>query len=187
MAASAAAPQVAASTNTASISWSGSSTSLLALQVLGSTSVITAQALTTVPTQYTVHNGQGALAGTATVSISVGRPSGINLPVGRARGFGVYSVGGVITPSSERSATYQTVPIVGQFGFPSTTWVGTRNVSVAPKGNAVVPVESGLAGVNTGVTVSLLASFPVVLSVVLNGKTFTSSTTISVPVGAGIL
>ncbi|KJL26371.1 hypothetical protein [Microbacterium azadirachtae] len=187
VAAAVATPLAAASTANASIAWNGSSTSLLTLALLDGGGTLTAQVLITVPTQYTVTNGTGPLTGAATVTIAVGRPAGINIPVGQARGFGVASVDGINTTAGERTTTYQTAPIVGSFGFPATSWTGTRTVTVASNGTLNVPVVFGLAGVSTGVAISALATFPVTLTVVLNGRTFTSSTSISVPVGAGIL
>ncbi len=183
IAVAAATPLAAASVNNASIAWNGSTTALLGLHVLDTATVITANALVTVPTQYTVTNGAGALTGAATVTITVGQPSGINLTLGRARGFGVYSVDGVTTPAGERSFNYPNAT----FGFPNTTWTGTRNVTVASDGTLNVPVEFGLVGTHDLASIGLLGSFPVTLTVLLNGKTFTSSSTIDVPVGAGIL
>ncbi|GAA2858312.1 hypothetical protein [Microbacterium arabinogalactanolyticum] len=188
VAVAAATPLAAASTANASLAWTDSSTSLLALRVLDSASVITATALVTVPTQYTITNGAGAITDNATVTITVNRPAGINLTLGSARGFGVYSVDGIATAPGERTATYNTLPVVGNVGFPLTTWTGTRPVSIASNGALAVPVEFGLAGTNTGVSVSALATFPVNLSVKFSdGSTYTADSTISVPVGAGIL
>lgn len=169
------------------VEWTESSTSLASLALLDGGGTVTAQVLVTLPIEFNVDNTGGQPLDSATVSITVGRPGGINLPVGRARGFGVASVGGTATTAGERTATYQSAPIVGQYGFPITTWTGTRPLNVAPNGNVDVPVEFGLAGTSTGVTISALSTFPVTLSITYGGVTQTASTTISVPVGAGIL
>jgi len=193
VAVAAATPLAAASTTANGVAWTDSSTSLLALRVLDSASVITATALVTVPTEFSITTGTAtagfsALAAQdATVSINVGRPAGINIPLGTARGFGVYSVDGVATAAGERTATYNQV-LGANIGFPATTWTGTRSVTLPSNGTLAIPVEFGLAGTNSGISVSLLASFPVSLTVTLPGGTpLTASTTISVPVGAGIL
>nr|MBS1901056.1 hypothetical protein [Actinomycetota bacterium] len=187
VAVAAATPLAAASVNNATLAWTASQTALLSLHLLDSASLITAQALVTVPTQASIHNGTGALSGQATVTVTVGRPAGINIPVGRARGFGVYSFDGVTTLPGSRTVTYQSAPIIGEYGFPTTTWTGTQTVSIASNGTLNVPIVFGLAGTSTGVSISLLSSFPVTISVTIGGKTLTASTTISVPVGAGIL
>lgn len=188
IAVAAATPLAAASTTNSSLAWTGSNTGLLTLRVLDSASLITAGVLITVPDEYTIDNGPGAISDTATVTITVSRPGGINLTLGSARGFGVYSVDGIPTTSGERTAVYNTLPIVGNVGFPITTWTGTRTVTIASDGTLAVPVEFGLAGNNTGVSVSALATFPVNLTVTFtDGSTYSASTSISVPVGAGIL
>lgn len=184
-----AAPAFAASGPAAlgGVEWTESSSSLATLALLDGGGTLTAQVLVALPTVFNVDNTGGQTLDSATVSITVGRPAGINLPVGRARGFGVASVGGTPTTAGERTATYQSAPIVGQFGFPITTWTGTRTLNVAPGGNVDVPVQFGLAGTSTGVTISALATFPVTLSITYNGVTQTATTSISVPIGAGIL
>ncbi|PPG42701.1 hypothetical protein [Pseudoclavibacter sp. RFBA6] len=180
-------PLAAASINNASIDWSASQTDLLSLRVLDSQTVITAQALITVPTQVSFINGPGAIsAQSAVVTITVGRPTGINLTLGRARGFGVYSYNGVVTTPAQRSAVYQTAAGI-PFGFPLTTWSGTQSITVASNGTLNIPVVFGLAGVNSGVGVSALATFPVAITIVAGGRTFNDATNISVPVGAGVL
>lgn len=182
-------PLAAASTPTdPTLAWTADTTALLSLQLLDGGGTVQAGALVTVPTEYTFTNGSTALNGeTATISVAVGRPAGINIPVGRARGFGVYSVNGVPTASGARTAVYQTAPIVGQYGFPTTTWTGTSSLTVPSNGTLVVPVAFGLAGTSTGVSISALASFPVTLTIVVGGNTYTASSTVLVPVGAGIL
>ncbi len=188
IAAAVAAPAAVASVNTLGLAFTASQTALLSLNLLDGGGVLTAQALVTVPTTVTLTNGPGAVSENATVTVSVARPAGINLPVGRARGFGVYSFNGVPTTSGERTAIYQSAPIIGQYGFPATTWTGTNvPVSVASNGSLNLPIVFGLAGTSTGVTISALSSFAVTITVVIGGRTLTANTSISVPVGAGIL
>lgn len=182
-------PLAAASTPTSpTLAWTANTTALLSLQLLDGGGTVQAGALVTVPTEYTFSNGSTPLIGAAAiVSIAVGRPAGINIPVGRARGFGVYSVNGVPTSPGTRTAAYQTAPIVGQYGFPATTWTGTSSLTVPSNGTLVVPIVFGLAGTSTGVSISALATFPVTLSITVGGSTYTASSTVVVPVGAGIL
>lgn len=187
IAAAAAAPAAVASVNNLSLAFTASQTSLLSLHLLDQAGVLTAQALTTVPTMLTFTNGPGAVADTAVVTVSVSRPAGINLPIGKARGFGVYSYNGTPTLPAQRSAVYASLPVVGQIGFPATTWSNTQTISIPSNGTLSVPIVFGLAGVNTGVAVSLLATFPVTVTVVIGGRTLTAASSISVPVGAGIL
>ncbi|WP_245934645.1 hypothetical protein [Arthrobacter psychrolactophilus] len=193
IAAAIAAPAASASIATADVLWTASSSSLANLRVLDSATVVTAQVLPTVPTAFTITNGPGAISGPATVTIQVGRPSGINISLGRARGFGVYSYGGVATPSSTRAIEYQKTPVVFgiggvEYGFPLTTYTSVQNVTVDSNGQLVVPVEFALAGSSDLVTIQALASFPVTLTVTFSdGTTRTASTSISVPVGAGVL
>lgn len=187
IAVAAATPLAAASTTNASVAWTGTDTGLLSLQLLDGTGVLAAQVLITVPDEYTITNGPGAINEAATVTINVGRPGGINLPLGRARGFGVASVDGIDTTAGERTATYQSALGV-PFGFPNTSWTGTRNVTVASDGTLAVPVVFGLAGVSDLLAISALASFAVTLTVEFSdGSSYTDSSAISVPVGAGIL
>ncbi|MDR6987992.1 hypothetical protein J2Y66_002490 [Paenarthrobacter nitroguajacolicus] len=187
IAAAVAAPAAVASVNTLGLAFTASSTSLLSLNLLDGGGTLTAQALVTVPTTLTFTNGPGAVSENATVTVSVARPAGINIPVGRARGFGVYSFDGALTTAGQRTAVYQSAPIVGQFGFPATTWTNSVPVTVASNGTLNVPIVFGLAGVSTGVAVSLLATFPVTVTVVIGGRTLTATSNISVPVGAGLL
>lgn len=193
IAAAAATPMAAASTVASGVRWTGSATSLLALRVLDSASVITAQALVTVPTEFSITSGTAtpamarAATQNATITVDVGRPTGINLPLGRARGFGVYSVAGATTASGERTVDYNSALGV-DIGFPRTSWTGSRPVTLGSNGTFAVPIEFGLAGTNSGIAVSLLAGFPVTVTVTMPGGTpLTATTTISVPVGAGIL
>jgi len=187
IAAAVAAPAAAASVNTLGLAFTASSTSLLSLRVLDGASALTAQSLVTVPTILTFTNGPGAITDNALVTVSVSRPAGINLPVGRARGFGVYSFNGSATTAAQRTTTYQSAPLLGQYGFPSTTWSNNVPVTIAGNGTLNLPIVFGLAGTSTGVSISLLASFLVTVTVVIGGRTLTAISSISVPVGAGIL
>ncbi|MFE4196479.1 hypothetical protein ACFRJ9_11490 [Paenarthrobacter sp. NPDC056912] len=187
IAAAVAAPAAVASVNTLGLAFTASSTSLLSLNLLDGGGTLTAQALVTVPTTLTFTNGPGGVTENATVTVSVTRPAGINIPVGRARGFGVYSFNGTTTTAGQRTAVYQTAPIIGQFGFPATTWTSSVPGTVASNGTLNLPIVFGLAGTSTGVAVSLLASFPVTVTVVIGGRTLTATSSISVPVGAGLL
>lgn len=188
MAVAVAAPLAAASVNTSDLSLTGTQTGLLSLTLLGGGGTVTANALTTVPTELTIYNSAGAINQTATVTITVGRPAGINLPVGQARGFGVASFNGTPSTAGQRTAVYQSAPITGQFGFPLTTFTTTLPVNIPSNGTQVVPFVMGLAGVSTGITVSALANFPVTIVIDYgNGVTRSLATSISVPVGAGIL
>jgi hypothetical protein len=182
-------PLAAASVGNAALAFTDSETGLLTLTLLDGGGVLTAQALTTVPTELTLTNGAGAIDGaTATVTITVGRPGGINIPVGQARGFGVASYDGTASTAGERTATYQSAPIIGQYGFPITTFTRATTVTVASNGNLVLPVTFGLAGVSTGVAISALSSFPVTATVDFGGgNSYTATSTVSVPVGAGLL
>ncbi len=182
---------VASEGNVASLTWTDSETGLLALRVLDSATVITAQALVTVPTEFTLVNGGGAITDTATVTITVGRPTGLNIALGTARGFGVYSYDGVVTATGERTVSYEQTAITNvEYGFPITTYTGlAKSFAVASNGSLVIPVEFGLAGTHTTIaSIDLLADFPVTLTVDFGaGRSYTANTTISVPVGAGIL
>ncbi|MFF1831729.1 hypothetical protein [Paenarthrobacter sp. NPDC058040] len=187
IAAAVAAPAAVASVNNAALAVTGNQTGLLTLNLLDGGGTLTATALTTVPTQLTLTNGAGAINQTATITVTVARPAGINIPVGRARGFGVYSYDGVNTTAGQRTTTYQSAPIIGQFGMPTTTFTTTQNISVASNGTLNIPIVFGLAGTSTGVAISLLATFPVTITVDFGTRTLTASGTISVPVGAGLL
>jgi hypothetical protein len=125
---------------------------LVTLSLLDGSGTLTAQALTTVPTMLTFTNSLGRVTGTTTVSVAVGRPAGINIPVGRARGLGVYSYDGTPTTAAQRTSTSQTAPLIGQFGFPATTWSGTQAITIASNGTLSLPIVFGLAGVSTGVS-----------------------------------
>ena len=173
----------------AGIDWTSSQTGLLSLSLIGTASTIDAQVDVTVPIELTLSNGVGAISDpAATVVVSVGRPPGINIAVGRARGFGVASFNNTASTADERTATYQTQPIIGQYGFPLTTFTRVMPINVSSGSQLVLPVQFGLAGVSTGVSISLLASFPVsVIVTFTGGHSITASTTISVPVGAGVL
>lgn len=188
IAATAALPHAAASVNNAALAFTASQTALLTLNLLDGGGTLTATALVTVPTQLTVDNGPGALSAVTTVvTVAVGRPAGINIPVGRARGFGVYSFDGVLSTSGERTTTYQSAPVVGQFGFPATTFSRTITLTIASDGTLNIPIVFGLAGNSTGVAISALATFPVTATFVIGGTSYVATSTISVPVGAGIL
>lgn len=74
IAAAVAAPAASASVNNANAILTNNVTSLLALNILDSATVLTAGAAVTVPTTLRITNGAGALSGNATVTITVGRP-----------------------------------------------------------------------------------------------------------------
>lgn len=180
-------PNAAASIATATFAQTNSQTGLLTLRLLDGTGTVTAGALVTVPTEYTLTNTPGAISTTGTVTVTVSRPSGINIPVGRARGFGVAAFNGTNSTSGERTTTYQTT-LGAPYGFPNTTF--TRSgvaVNVASNGSRAFSISFGLAGVSTGVTISALATFAVNVQLAVPGKIYSASGTISVPVGAGIL
>ncbi|WP_345148761.1 hypothetical protein [Arthrobacter ginkgonis] len=143
----------------------------------------------TVPTGVTLSNpAAGAIVNEiATVQVNIGRPPGINMPVGRARGFGVYSFNGVPTVAGSRTATYQTAPIVGQFGFPATTFTTAEAFSVASNGVLPIAFELGLAGVSTGSSISVPVTFPVTITMTIAGNVLVTTTTVLVPVSADIL
>ena len=190
VAAAVATPLAAASVagTLASVALTTPTSSLLTLNLLDGGGTVTAGVLTTVPTIAALTSDAGAItAQTAAITISVARPTGVNISVGTARGFGVYSVNGVLTTPAQRSAVYQTAPIVGAFGFPLTSWSGTAPVTIAANGTLNLPVVFGLAGTSSGVAISALTNFAVTLSVTINGVTRTAAGTITVPVGAGIL
>lgn len=188
MAVAVAAPLAAASVNSSGLAVTGTQTGLLTLNLLDGGGTVTAGALITVPTEFTITNGAGAINQTATVTVTVGRPAGINVSVGRARGFGVASLNGTPSTAGQRTAVYQSAPIVGQFGFPLTTFTTTLPVNVPSNGTQVVPLVLGLAGTSTGLAIQALAAFPVTIVVDFgNGLTRTATSTVSVPVGAGIL
>lgn len=189
IAAAIAAPAASASVANASLAWNGTRSSLLGLQVIDSQDVVTVGVLFTIPNQFTLQNGAGAISGPAVVTVVVGRPAGINLTTGTARGFGVYSYDGVPTPSSTRTAVYQRGGVLNTpYGFPLTTYTSTHSFTVASNGALTVPVEFGLTGSSGLLNIAALASFPVTLTVDFgNGNVYSDTTTISVPVGAGIL
>ncbi|QLD12240.1 hypothetical protein [Microbacterium oleivorans] len=188
MAVAVAAPLAAASVNTSGLAVTGTQTGLLTLNLLDGGGTVTATALTTVPTEFTITNGAGAINQTATVTVTVGRPAGVNISVGRARGFGVASLNGTPSTPGQRTAVYQSAPIVGTFGFPLTTFTTTLPVNVPSNGTQVVPLVLGLAGTSTGVAISALTTFPVTIVVDFgNGLTRTATSSVVVPVGAGLL
>lgn len=188
MAVAVAAPLAAASVNNSGLAVTGTQTALLSLNLLDGGGVVTATALTTVPTEFTITNGAGAINQTATVTVTVGRPAGINIPVGRARGFGVYSLNGTPSTASQRTVAYQSAPIIGQYGFPLTTFTTTLPVNVPSNGTQTVSLVMGLAGTSTGVSISALSTFPVTITVDFgNGLIRTATSSVVVPVGGGIL
>lgn len=189
IAVAAATPMAAASPGNASLSWTASNSGLLALRVLGTGAIITAQALVTVPTQFTLTNGPGPInVAAATVTVVVGRPSGISLSTGTVRGFGVYSLNNVVSGPTQNTTDYETF-LGSPIGFPITTFTGTLPVTVASNGALAVPIEFGLSGTSTSILdISLLATFPVTLTVNLGGgNVYSASSTISVLADAGIL
>lgn len=181
-----AAPLASASVGNAGLAFTSSSTGFLTLSLLDGSSVITAGALVTVPTEFTITNGPGAINDTAAVTVVVGRPGGIPLSVGRARGFGVYGLNGSVV-AAQNSVSYQSLFGV-EYGFPITTFTGTLPVVVSSNGFLAVPIEFGLSGVSDAVSITALASFPVTLTVDFGGgNSYTASSTISIAAGAGIL
>lgn len=188
MAVAVAAPLASASVNTSGLAVTASETSLATLNLLEGGGTVTATALITRPSQITVTNGPGAISQTATFTVTVGRPAGVNISVGRARGFGVYSFNGVPSTAGQRTAVYQTAPVVGQYGFPLTTFTTSTAVTVPSNGSLNIPIVFGLAGVSTGVAVSALTTFPVtVVADFGGGVTRTATSSVVVPVGAGVL
>lgn len=182
-----AAPSAAASVNNADLQLTGLDANLLSIQVLDSPTVATAAVALTVPTQLAVVNGAGALTGSATVSIRVGRPSGIALTLGRARGFGVYRFDGATTTSGQRTTVYETNALGSQIGFPVTTFTTTTNLDVASGQTLNIPLVWGLAGSRSGVAVNALATFPVTATVTVGGRTLAAASSIIVPLNAGVL
>jgi hypothetical protein len=189
VAAAVAAPMAAASVANATLAWGGNASNLATLNLLDTGGTVTATALITRPTQFTLTNGDGAISGeTGTVTIIVQRPAGINIPVGRARGFGVSQYNGVATTSGARTAVYQRAAITNlAYGFPLTSFTTTQPITIASNGTLVVPVVFGLAGFSDLLAISAVATFPVTLSVVVAGRTLSATSTITVPVGAGVL
>lgn len=182
-----AAPTASASVLNATLSLPTPSTSLLTLNLLDGGGTVTAGALVTVPTIVRLANGDGAITGqVATVKVTVARPTGITVTLGRARGFGVYSYNGVNSTSTERTAVYQSslgVP----YGFPMTTFTTTQIITVASNGVLDIPVVWGLAGVSTGVAVNALTNFLVSVEVTVGGRTLAAADSISLLANAGIL
>src|SRR5690606_8865054 len=83
IAVAAATPMAAASTANASVAWTGSATDLLSLTLLDGSGLVTAGLAVTVPDEYTITNGPGAITNEiATVTIAVGRPTGISISTG---------------------------------------------------------------------------------------------------------
>lgn len=193
----AAAPFAAASVNNASFAQTNDTTSLARLQLIDTQSALTAKVLTTLPTVFTLTNGAGALNGTAKVIITVGKPGGINITLGAARGFGVYKFRGGVTAPGTRTVTYQSGGLFDvDYGFPTTSFTsGVFPITLGPGASQPIPVEFGLAGKHYGVSISALAHFPVTVTIILTPTGVNSSRTlvanpssgISVPVGAGIL
>lgn len=188
LAAAVATPLAAASVGNASLDWTGNAGSLASLRILNGGSVATVGLLMTMPNQFTITNGTGAINATATVTVVVGRPDGVNIPVGQAYGFGVATLNG-IDVASQNSTNYQIAPIVATpYGFPVTTFTGTMPVSVGSGGVLNVPIEFGLSGISTGVAISLLTTFPVTLTVDFGGgNSYSATTSIIIPANAGIL
>jgi hypothetical protein len=180
-------PFASASVANAGVTFTGTETGLLSLNLLDGSDSLTAGAAITVPDQFTIANGPGAISGvTATVTVVVGRPAGINLPLGAARGFGVYSLNGNVV-AGQNSVSYAQAPLIGNVGFPITTFSGTLPVTIASNGALVVPIVFGLSGETDLLTIQALATFPVTLTIDLDGNVYTANSTITVPVGAGLL
>jgi hypothetical protein len=187
-----AAPAAAASlVGRPSLAFTGNSTSRLTLALLDGTGTLTARTSVRVPTQLTLSADPAAGAITnqsATVTVTVGRPSGINISVGQARGFGVASFNGQASTSTQRTVSYQTNTLGTRFGFPTTTYTTRQVFNVPAAGGIVLPLQFGLAGSQTGININAVTTFPVTVSLLFDtGVTATSTGEISVPVGAGIL
>ncbi|WP_052226365.1 hypothetical protein [Microbacterium mangrovi] len=184
VAAAVATPLAAASVTNSSLAWTSTQSGLLTLQLLSGGGTATAGVAITLPDEFTLTNGAGALNANATVTIVVGKPTaGVNVTLGTARGFGVYKLNGVVV-SGQNNAAY-----TGGVGYPTTTFTQTGvNFTAASNGAVVIPVEFGLSGTHTTpLALNLLTTFPVTLTVDFGGTTYTATTTISVPIGAGIL
>ena len=186
VAAAVAAPMAAASVNNAALAFSDASGKLLSLRVLSDGSLVGLSLLPFGPNELTLNNGVGDISGDASITVSVGKPSGINITLGSARGFSVATFNGVPASASERTITYSKL-LGANLGFPETTFTTTQKLSVASNSQLVLPIEFGLAGANSGIAVNALANFPVIATITIGGKTLTASSAISVPVGLGIL
>lgn len=178
----AAAPLAAASVQNAGLAVTGSSAELARLKLLDANGFLNAKVALVTPKQFTIYNGAGALTGTATVTIVVSRPTGVNISLGKSRGLGVYKFNGNASAQGANSVSYPAAT-----GFPITTFVTTLPLNLQSNASLNVPVEFGLVGVSDGVTISALATFPVAISVALNGRTISTTSQITVPVGAGVL
>ena len=189
VAAAVAAPMAAASVNNASLAFSDSSGKLLTLSLLSNGSLLGADVLPFGPNELTLVNGPGDISGTASITVAVGVPAGINITLlGAAYGFGVAKFNNVPSTSAERTHNYAGKTLLGgDGGFPTTSFTTTQNISVASNGTLKLPIAFGLEGKSEGVKVSLLANYPVTVTMTIGGKTLTASSTISVPVGLGIL
>lgn len=189
VAAAVAAPMAAASVNNAALAFSDASGKLLSLSLLSNGNLLGADVLPFGPNELELVNGPGDISGAATITVSVDVPAGINVTLlGAAYGFGVAAFNGVNSTPAERTYNYEGRTLLGrEGGFPTTTFTTTQNISVASNGTLKLPIAFGLAGISEGVKISLLANYPVTATITIGGKTLTASSTISVPVGLGIL
>nr|WP_315268852.1 hypothetical protein [Microbacterium lemovicicum] len=179
--ASAAVPMAVASVGNLSASWSGQTT-LLTVGVVDSASTVTAGVAISVPTQLTLTNGSGPINGqSASVTITVQQASGLNVALGRVKGFGVRTFNG-------STGGTRTVNYANNAGYPVTTFTSTVPVTLLSAASLNIPVEFGIAGNRTSlVNIGVLTTFSVNTTVTIGGSTVTASSLISVPVGAGIL
>ncbi|MFS0733996.1 hypothetical protein ABC304_02985 [Microbacterium sp. 1P10UB] len=179
--ASAAVPMAVASIGNLSASWTAQTT-LLSVGVVGSASTVTAAVAITVPTTLTLANGSGPISGeSASVTIVVQQASGVNVALGRVKGFGVRTFNG--STSGTRTINY-----TNNVGYPVTTFSSTVPVSLLSGASLNIPVEFGIAGDRTSlVNIGALTTFSVTTTITVGGRTLTAPALISVPVGAGIL
>jgi|GEM_PF-1074203 len=180
-------PFAAASVGNSSLAWTGSTLDVLNVRVLNDDSVATSSAGLTLPSEFTLTNGPGAISSTATVTVVVNRPSGVSLTAGRTYGFGVYSLGGVEVASGANTTAYESTLGI-EYGFPVTTFTGSYAFVGDSGADIEVLIEFGLSGSHDLVSVGVAVTFPVSLTVAFpSGGIYTAQTSITVPLGAGLL
>lgn len=186
IAAAVAAPAASASVNNFTAALSGVTSTLVSLRVLNTGAVATSALGLTVPTTLAIVNGAGALSGSATITVTVSRPTGVTLTAGKAYGFGVDRFDNVAATAGQRTASYQS-GLGGEYGFPVTTFTTVQTINVGSGETLNIPIVWGLAGSRAGLSVNALSTFPVSILVTVGGRQVTASGNIIVPVGAGIL